>query len=137
MLKFCHESQTCFMQKPTNRELYFRFLISSVQEKGKDTHTRARTRVHATQRLWSMFPLSPVCNPYCKPAQEHEKLELDIGTFGSNQYNLVSFLALPSEPVTRTQNHSSAIRNTDKACSINPLKPCSVNPGYIGGVGGD
>ena len=36
--------------------------------------------------LGARFPLSPICNPYCKLSARAQELELDIGTFSSNQY---------------------------------------------------
>ena len=45
-------------------------------------HTRTRN-----PETWEPHSLSrPFVTPYCKPVQEHEKLELDVGTFSPNQY---------------------------------------------------
>jgi hypothetical protein len=59
------------------------------------------------------IPLLPVCNPYCKPVQEHEQLELDVGTFCPNQYKPLCLPCTPSGLDAQTQIHWSAVRNTD------------------------
>jgi hypothetical protein len=66
------------------------------------------SRTHTTllhQRLGSLFPLSSVCNPYYKSAQEHEQYELDVGIFRPNQYKALCLPCTPSGLNAQTQIH--------------------------------
>ena len=57
---------------------------------------------------WDPLPLSPVCNPYCKPSTGNtSSSELDVGTFRPNQYKPLCPLSTPSEPDTQIQIYSS------------------------------
>ena len=57
------------------------------------------TRSLLSPETWDPFPLSPVCNPYCKPsAGNMSSSNLDVGTFHSNQYKPLCPPSTPSEP---------------------------------------
>ena len=60
---------------------------------------------------WDPLPLSPVCNPYCKPsAGNTSSNELDKGTFRPNQYKPFCLPSTPSEPDAQIQIYSSVVR---------------------------
>ena len=57
------------------------------------------TRSSPLPENWDRLPLSPVCNPYCKPnAGNMSNNELDVGTFRPNQYKPLCPPSTPSEP---------------------------------------
>jgi hypothetical protein len=53
---------------------------------GTHRHSCTLARHFATRDFGSPFLLSTICNPYCKPVQEHEQSKLDARTFRLNQY---------------------------------------------------
>ena len=60
---------------------------------------------------WDPLPLSPICNPYCKPTIGNtSSSELDVGTFRLNQYKLLCPPSTPSVPDAQTQIYSSVVR---------------------------
>ena len=82
-----------------------------------DTSTRLSsdralsTRSFLSPETWDHFPLSPVCNPYCKPsAGNTSNSKLDVGTFRPNQYKPLCPPSTPSEPDAQIQIYSSVVR---------------------------
>ena len=70
-----------------------------------DTSTRLSdkralsTRSLLPSETWDPLPLSPVCNPYCKPSVGNtSSSELDVGMFRPNQYKSLCPPSTPSEP---------------------------------------
>ena len=84
-----------------------------------DTNTRLRgDRALSTRSLlpsdtWDHFPLSHVCNSYCKPsAGNTSSSKLDVGTFRPNQYKPLCPPSTPSEPDAQKQIFSLVVRKT-------------------------
>ena len=76
------------------------------------------TRSLLPLETWDHFPLSPVCNPYCKPSAGNTgSSKLDVGTFRPNQYKPLCPPCTPSEPDAQIQNYSSVVRKHRHACS--------------------
>ena len=82
-----------------------------------DTSTRlSGKRALSTRSLlppetWDPLPLSPVCNPYCKPSIGNtSSSELDVGTFRPNQYKLLCPPSTPFGPDAQIQIYSSVVR---------------------------
>ena len=68
------------------------------------------TRSLLSPETWDPLPLSPVCNPYCKPsAGNTSSSELDVGIFRSNQIKLLCPLSTPSEQDAQIQIYSSVV----------------------------
>ena len=77
------------------------------------------TRSLFPPETWDPLPLSPVCNPYCKPsAGNMSSSELDIGTFCLNQYKPLCPLSTPSELDVQIQIYSSVVRKHRQVDSI-------------------
>ena len=82
-----------------------------------DTSTRPSgdralsTHSFLSPETWDPFPLSSICNPYCKPsAGNTSSSKLDIGTFRLNQYKPLCPLSTSSEPDAQIQIYSSVVR---------------------------
>ena len=82
-----------------------------------DTSTRLSsdralsTRSFLSPETWDPFPLSPVCNPYCKlSAGNTSSSKLDVGMFRPNQYKPLCPPSTPSELDVQIQIYSSVVR---------------------------
>ena len=77
------------------------------------------TRSLPPPETWDPLPLSPVCNPYCKPsAGNTSSSELNVGTFRPNQYKPLCPPNTPSDPDAQIQIYSSVVRKHRQPQSV-------------------
>ena len=101
------------------------------------------TRSLLPPETWDPLPLSPVCNPYCKPSADNtSSSELDVGTFRPNQYKPLCPPSTPSKPDAQIQIYSLVIQKhrhnlQQKHPILDKSKWCSTQQKYITCNGGN
>jgi len=85
-----------------------------------------------SSKTWDYFPLSRVCNPYCKPSAGNTRSsKLDVWTFRPNQYKPLCPPSTPSEPNMQIQIYSSVVKALPSCTFFYitlPLCTCHVVP---------